>query len=1087
MSLSSTEIWQRISAEGLASSLQCRSWAAETAKHLDGADSTNGLKVLQKLVELGQLTNYQAKIIAGQSDAPLRKGAWHILQRCKSPLWEGWLEITKIDPTKAAAPSRWAKWFSGEEIQKFESSSPALTRGIKLANIDSQPRSLQHVHIPELESGELLLQLSPTSGRLLSEAFKTQSATTEQSTAIVKQIAEALSALHRNGITHTRVFPDRIYWDGEKATLVVDPISAICSSLEEATSGILGSHVQSPASFLAPEFLAPAQLPTQQTDVYALGATWWWLCTGKLLATGESPQSTLAKASEGRLISVEETQLAEPLHRVLAHCVASNPQQRFASASQLHAAILAAEQLVAQGKTAKKHSHQPDSKSQASMASTPTHFEGMPAATSSTEEVVKPSPASDKPAKLAAKLETESRPNELASEKTVSPSKKKPKSAKPASTAADSSESSSVAKPTSSQLRPKVAKKSAASSKSKPVSDSTQEQSRKTPTPVDEIASVSSAPLSSGESKASAPTTRGERANVGNDSTSKPAPAKGSSKGSKKRKKRGSNKWMVPVFGGAGFLVLLLALLQFSGALTASNGKKQQTEVPPYVPPEGTGKATLVEKDPREEYYVFAEGTSDLWVPPYTPNPLPLDLLPPGAGCFVALKPQSLLSSQSSSNVLATFPEQIQNWKSQIEGAIQVPLRDVAQLVIGLYPPESEGAFPLIAYRVELVEGQTLTELRTLWQNPSLAKFAGHDLYTNDDKAFFIAQTESEDIKTFSVGPISLMQEVAEMNGASGPLFSDVEKLWSTSSKDSQLTVLAAAPFLFAEGREVVSRMPSRLQNILRRNIGSQTKAARFQMDFTKSWYTEFQIIGSSAQAAGGQNEAVKGQVASASNAVESWFVSQSPHPYWRAIAFRFPQMLRTVQEYSRFGVEEGVAIANCYLPAETAPSLLVAVWTSLQDAATVAGGLADTNTGDTAPPLSIDEYLNRPVKISFASEPIEVALQLIGEEANDGLPPGTPKLRFELDGDAFESDGITRNQGITDFDSSQKPVRFALTEISKRGNPVPGVTDTTIDDQKLIWVVKDDPQSPGNKMISLTTRTAANKAGISLPTEFAK
>jgi hypothetical protein len=135
---------------------------------------------------------------------------------------------------------------------------------------------------------------------------------------------------------------------------------------------------------------------------------------------------------------------------------------------------------------------------------------------------------------------------------------------------------------------------------------------------------------------------------------------------------------------------------------------------------------------------------------------------------------------------------------------------------------------------------------------------------------------------------------------------------------------------------------------------------------------------------------------------------------------------------------------------------------------------------------LTIEEYLGRKIRLSFDQEPIEVALRMIGEEANADLPPGTPALRFVLDGDAFERAGITRNQPLRDFNMNDQSVRDALTEVAKRGNPVTTVKDTREADQRLLWVVTDDPESSGAFMISLTTREAATTAGIALPTEFA-
>ena len=68
----------------------------------------------------------------------------------------------------------------------------------------------------------------------------------------------------------------------------------------------------------------------------------------------------------------------------------------------------------------------------------------------------------------------------------------------------------------------------------------------------------------------------------------------------------------------------------------------------------------------------------------------------------------------------------------------------------------------------------------------------------------------------------------------------------------------------------------------------------------------------------------------------------------------------------------------------------------------------------------------------------------------------------------------------------NDQPVRAILTQVAKLGNPVPGITDFKVDDQKLIWVVADHPEKAGSKMISLTTRKAANAASIPLPVEFA-
>jgi hypothetical protein len=265
------------------------------------------------------------------------------------------------------------------------------------------------------------------------------------------------------------------------------------------------------------------------------------------------------------------------------------------------------------------------------------------------------------------------------------------------------------------------------------------------------------------------------------------------------------------------------------------------------------------------------------------------------------------------------------------------------------------------------------------------------------------------------------------------------------------------------------------------------SRAALIQTRLEPAWYVEAQLIGVSEREAPRLSELLRQTITGTATAIEEWFISEQPHPYWRALAIRYPQMLRALAEQTRFGIEGGAAVANAYLPPEAAANILLSSWIASQDGATLASD-APTEIVAATPtkPLSIEEYLSRKIKLSFDQEPIESALRLVGEEANANLPAGTPQLRFTLDGGAFERGGITRNQQLRDFKHIDLPMRDALTAIAKRGNPVTTLKDTHGEDQRLIWVVRDDPEQAGKQMISLTTRAEATAKKIPLPVEFA-
>ena len=138
----------------------------------------------------------------------------------------------------------------------------------------------------------------------------------------------------------------------------------------------------------------------------------------------------------------------------------------------------------------------------------------------------------------------------------------------------------------------------------------------------------------------------------------------------------------------------------------------------------------------------------------------------------------------------------------------------------------------------------------------------------------------------------------------------------------------------------MVDRGPTRLGEILRELAGNEMRAAMVQADLKTSAYFETQFIGANDQDAGKLMAKFESKIRGLPLAIEEWFVSQSPHPYWRALALRYPRMLRTFNDYTRFGVEDGVAIMNAYMPPEATTNILLASWVALQDGATLAGDL---------------------------------------------------------------------------------------------------------------------------------------------------
>ena len=103
-------------------------------------------------------------------------------------------------------------------------------------------------------------------------------------------------------------------------------------------------------------------------------------------------------------------------------------------------------------------------------------------------------------------------------------------------------------------------------------------------------------------------------------------------------------------------------------------------------------------------------------------------------------------------------------------------------------------------------------------------------------------------------------------------------------------------------------------------------------------------------------------------------------------------------------------------------------------------------------------------------------------KNSNRGLPF---EFVIKIDGNDLMDEGITRNQAIRDFVMENKPLEEILTGIVMKANPVTTVQSPTEKDQKLVWLITDDPIKAGNKIILLTTRKAAESKQYTLPSVF--
>jgi hypothetical protein len=213
--------------------------------------------------------------------------------------------------------------------------------------------------------------------------------------------------------------------------------------------------------------------------------------------------------------------------------------------------------------------------------------------------------------------------------------------------------------------------------------------------------------------------------------------------------------------------------------------------------------------------------------------------------------------------------------------------------------------------------------------------------------------------------------------------------------------------------------------------------------------------------------------------------VALTPPPYWKKLAFRYPAMIRDLHSNMRVGVENDQAIINSLLPGNAAHNLVLGGELLVSSAPGAATAVAAADPSAPAGPKTIEEALQLKTTYTFASQSLEFAMRDLAADVRDLAKNAPFQFDIKIIGADLEKDGITRNQSVRDFDQKDQTIADILTALVRKANPVTTVKDPSELDQKLVWVIGPDPDSPNKQIILITTRTAAATKKYTLPAPF--
>ena len=564
-----------------------------------------------------------------------------------------------------------------------------------------------------------------------------------------------------------------------------------------------------------------------------------------------------------------------------------------------------------------------------------------------------------------------------------------------------------------------------------------------------------------------------------------------------RRRRQTTSPWMNPVLwiGLAAGLIGMGALVIFLkppiDPVTRTEKDQQETSSTANGSSTSTGNTTTTNNGNGEngntvppktvDSQFIADDGQSLWQSPTSGEGVNLAWSPPAGQLFIAIQVEELLKSPVAADILKSLGPAFQKNLSTWEATTGFKLQDIKQLVLS-WRDEEGVAFPTVSTVAHLKAEATAKQIIETLGNPSAEETEHGTLYQASNSSYLVPESGG----IFVMGTKSAMTDALELAGNPPLIRRTLTQLIKQSDSDRHLTILFAPSFLsttlFRDGHEFYFGEPSKIRDPLQWLLGDELEAAMVSLHFDSVLYIEARMTAGLRVDKRELVTQLHDRMGDLHDKVEAHMVALNPSPYWRALAFRFPAMVAFLHEQTRIQIEDKTPVLNIALPIQAAVNLTIASELSLASEPG-AGSVAVNN--EPVVPKTIEEVLQYPFSVDIPQQDLNLAIADIANEVRSSLTGLPFKFELNIAGNDLMQEGITRNQAIRDFTMKDKPLAEVLTGIVMKANPDPTVTSPSMPNQKLIWLITTDPNDPGNKIILITTRKAAETNKYTLPSVF--
>jgi serine/threonine protein kinase len=588
--------------------------------------------------------------------------------------------------------------------------------------------------------------------------------------------------------------------------------------------------------------------------------------------------------------------------------------------------------------------------------------------------------------------------------------------------------------------------------------------------------------------------------------------------------RRKKNQWKVPAAIAATLLAIssLTAYLIYNASQTTLTDITKNDPVPtknspadPLPPALGSSPTNTVavapEMRPTVVQKLIEDDDRSLWETPTNGPPLSISYLPPAPRILFSFRLSELLSSPEGKLVLQSLGPSMGEVIKTFQNQSGAELQNIERLTVSFHNTGELKYAPFFV--VKFRQPIDKSRLMQAWNRPSKRVLENQqEIYTSsDDKtAFYLIydelanaaapptsednqpaadkdesateQSPEEQVTRFAFSEKQLIEDVALSLGAS-MLSGSLGDLLEWTDRDRHVNLLFLRSSLFNDqGQNLMGPRAKRLNRELSIMMPDEVRGGLVSFHLDGECYCEL-ILDKNVDLKALDLQTMMAAEFRKQRDQLMLFVAKIPSSqYWDVVRIRYGGMLADFYKNLRWNVEYGQVVANCWLPPMAAHNLIAATEHAISFSAGTGGTVAPVYTG----PQTLEELLAMKRDLNIANPPdLNVLISDLQTEIKDGVGKLPFAFNIRLIGSDLEKDGITKNQRPSELVIEQKSVSEILTSIMIAANPSKDITGANDPMCKLIWVLGDDPENPGQTAVLITTRTAAAAKSYQLPPAF--